>query len=228
MSHRSLPILTGIAGLSWFAAQSISPDMGANLNARLDSVAASPESQALSTALFAVAAIFFVISAIFMVRIPLHGRGSRLIRIGGVMLGIAGVWLAAGRAGYSLAMLQLTSEGVSREAAVTAISADPGIAFLGILPALPALILGPVALGFGVGLRHRRLQGWLPLSGWVVGIGIFVASEFISKIGEITGIAIAALALLLASLAVGRFGDELPGTVPAASGRVRAAGPSAE
>lgn len=217
MAHRSLPVLFGTAGISWTAAQTTTPDMGATTDMRLEAVAASPEMQSLSTALLAVAAIFFVLSAISLAQIPLHGRGARLIRIGGMMLGIGGIWLAAGRAGFSLSMLQLTSGGVSRESAVAALSADPGIAFLAILPTLPALLLGPVLIGVGIGLHANRLSGWLPLMCWIAGIGIFIPSEFTNKLGEGVGIGLASLALVLASIAVARIGRESTGTTLMAS-----------
>ncbi|MHA6667425.1 hypothetical protein ACX3O0_01000 [Homoserinimonas sp. A447] len=226
MTNRSLPILFGIAGIAWTTAQSISPDMGTSMEARLDAVAASPGLQSTSTALLAVAAIFFVVSAISLARVPLTGRGARLIKTGGVMLGIAGVWLAAGRAGFSLVMLQLTSEGVSRESALIALSADPGIAFLGILPTLPALLFGPVLIGSGIGLRMRSFQSWLPLIAWVIGIGIFIVSEFINKLGEGMGIGVASLGLVLTALAIARFSAELPATTAGAARNAQTAQPA--
>jgi len=195
MRNRSVPVLLGLAGLSWAVAQALLPDMGLAWSDRLAAVAEAPARQEVATALLVAAGCLLVGSAIAVARVPRSGRGARLTLVGTVLLGLGGVWLAAGRGAFSLMMARMTAPEVPREAALSVAEAESGLGFLPLLLCLPALLLGPVLLGIAV--RRNGTAGWLPLACWVAGIATFVASEFTFKLGETIGIAVAATGLLL-------------------------------
>lgn len=69
-----------------------------------------------------------------------------------------------------------------------------------------------------IGLRHAGLAGWLRLATWVVGLGIFLATEFSSKADEIAGISSAALALPMIGSAVPRRTPRLNAVVTSRTG----------
>ncbi len=188
------------AATCWLAGQAVLPDLGMELPERLDAVAAARGMEALSTALLLVAGALLVVAAIGLSPAAPAGRGGRLVRAGLVGVGLGGVWLAAGRAAFNLSMLDATAPGVNREAALAVLSAPDGPEWIVFPLCLLALLVGPVLLG--VGARRSGATSWWPLVLWVVGIGLFVATEFAVKAGEIAGIALACTGLVWMGVAV--------------------------
>ncbi len=86
--------------------------------------------------------------------------------------------------------------------ALSVLDGSDGPGFIPLVLTLPCLLLGPVLMG--VGARRAGLAGWLPLVLWVLGIGTFVATEFVLKAAEVAGIGVAAVALTLLGAALGR------------------------
>lgn len=207
MKNRAGLVLLVLAGLAWTSAQTLSPDMGLELPERLAAVADARERQVASAALLVVTGCLLVLAVISLVgRVP-TGRGSRLSRAGLMLLGLGGIWLAAGRGAFSMEMLGATAPGVDREAALSVMSAGDSPAFIALLLCLPALLFGPVLLA--VGVRRAGRAGWAPLACWVVGIGTFMATEFTNKVGETVGIAVASVGLALIGLALTRPAAEV-------------------
>lgn len=194
-----IPGLLGLAGVAWWLGQTLLPDMGMEWADRLAAVAAARDRQAAAAALFFIAGWSLVLAAVAAIRrVP---SGSRLTTIGVACLGLGGVWLAALRGAFTMTLYQATDPQVPVDAALALVSVE-SVAFFAILPMLPALLLGPIALA--VGLRRAAMTGWLPLALWLVGIGTFVAAEFTIKAAESAGIAVAASALVLMGLALSR------------------------
>lgn len=181
--------------LAWVAGQALLPDMGLEWAERLAAVADARGSQALSTALLLVAGASFVVAATGLVAAAPAARGRRLVVAGAVLLGLGGVWLAAGRAAFNLSMLKATHPSVPREAGLAVVSAPDSPAFVVFPLCLLALLVGPVLLAVG-------MRSWVPLGLWVAGIGAFVATEFTVKLGEVAGLTLACAGLLWAGLAV--------------------------
>ena len=198
--------LLGAAGLTWAVAQAVLPDMGLATPDRYDAVAAAPSREALSAALFFAAATLLVLGSLSALRRLPDGRGHRPLAVGVRMLAVGGIWLAAGRGAFNLEFATLVDASLPRETAIQVLDASSGPAFVPLLLTLPCLLLGPILMAIGV---HRAgLAGWLPLALWVVGIGTFVATEFVLKAAETAGIAVAALALALLGVALGRPATE--------------------
>jgi hypothetical protein len=198
-------VLLALAGSAWTAGQAILPDMALDTVARYDVVAANRAAEAWSGALLILAGVLLVLAAISLAhRLPTvpGGRGHRSLVVGIAMLGLGGVWLAAGRGAFNLMFVRLTDSEVPRAAALTVLDASGGVAFVPLLLTLPGLLLGPVLLGWG--MHRARLAGWAPLVLWVAGLGVFLASEFTFKVGEIVGIGLASAALVLLGLAAER------------------------
>jgi hypothetical protein len=211
---RSLsPVLLLLAGTAWTAGQAVLPDMGLEWEARLAAVAEARGAQTLSTGLFILAGILLVAAAVTAARVPAAGRGARAIGIGTLLLGIGGIWLAAGRGAFNMQMYRLTDPAIAPDAALDIAAADVGAGFVPLLLALPALLLGPVVLAVGA---HRAGGAgqlpWLALACWVVGVGTFMATEFTVKAGETAGVAVATVGLTLigAALVRGRAGTSNP------------------
>lgn len=202
MKHRSTTILLALAGLAWTAGQAVLPDMGADWSDRLTAVAASPVRQSAAIALLILAGGLLVLGAVAAARVPRQGRGARLTSAGVFLLGLGGIWLAAGRGAFSMAMARAAAPEVPTESGVAMMSAAGGFEFIALLPCLPALLLGPILIA--VGRRRAVAAGWLPLVLWVVGIGTFIGSEFSSKVGESVGIGVAAVGLGLLGRALAR------------------------
>lgn len=218
-------LLLASAGVCWTLGQAVLPDMAMQTAARYELVAGNRGAEALSAALLVVAGCLLVLSAMSIVRLVsergLTGtRGSRLIAIGAACVGLGGVWLVGGRAAFNMMLLRATHPDVPRDSAIALLEAPQGLEFLPLVLTLPALLLGPILLG--VGVRRARLGNWLPLVLWVVGIGIFIGTEFSVKAGEITGIAVASSGLVLLGRALGSVADD-PREVGSAA---PAAGPS--
>ena len=205
MKRSSLPLLMLLAGAAWTAGQAVLPDMGLDWGERLDAVADARGAQTLSTGLFVLAGILLVAAAVSAARLPAAGRGARAIGIGTLLLGIGGIWLAAGRGAFNMQMYRWTDPAIPPDAALDIAVADVGPGFDPLLLALPALLLGPVLLA--VGARRAGRAGnlpWVALACWVVGIGTFMATEFTVKAGEVVGLAVASAGLVLLGSALGR------------------------
>jgi hypothetical protein len=211
-----LPVLMLVAGLAWTAGQALLPDMGLEWEPRLAAVAEARGAQALSTGLFVLAGILLVAAAITAAQARTAGRGARAITAGTLLLGIGGIWLAAGRGAFNMQMYRLTDPAVAPDTALDVAAADVGLGFVPLLLALPALLLGPVVLA--VGARRAGLAGrlpWMALGCWVLGVATFMASEFTVKAGEVAGIAVATLGLTLLGAALTRPATGTPAAMPA-------------
>lgn len=197
MNSGSPAVLLGAGGLAWLLGQAVLPDMGLQTSERYDAVADARGLEAWSTGLLVVAGCLLVLGALALSRtlVDVRGPGSRLIRIGVPMLALGGVWLVAGRAAFNMVFLRVTNDDVPRAVAIDMLGDGGGAEFIPLLITLPCLLVGPVLLALG--LRRAGLAGWLPPVVWVVGIGLFLATEFTVKAGEIVGIGIAAVALTL-------------------------------
>ena len=224
MKLRPPEVLLGAAGAAWLLGQGLLPDMGADTSARYEAVSAATGREALSAALLVIAGCLLVLGALATHR-ALHdvrGRGRRLVTVGAAMLALGGVWLVAGRAAFNMTFLRVTDDEVPPEVAIRILDDGGGAEFLPLVLTLPCLLLGPVLLAFG--LRRAGMVGWLPLVLWVVGIGTFLATEFASKAGEVTGIAMAALALALGGRAASNAGPEATAPQPARAAAAHPAG----
>lgn len=193
-------ILLGASGLCWAAGQAVLPDMGMENAVRYEAVVAARDLQAASARLLVVAAGLLVVATLAMaVRLP----RTMLVRVGYLLTALGALWLVGGRAAFNLTFYRLTDPQVPRESALAVLDSATGPGFVPLVLTLPALLLGPALLA--VGLRRARLAGWWPLITWVLGIGVFLGTEFTIKAGEVIGIALAALALGL----IGRAADQL-------------------
>lgn len=197
MNSRSPVILLGVSGLAWFTGQAVLPDIGLETSERYDAVVDARGLEAWSTGFLVVAGCLLVLGALALSRslVDVHGRGSRLLKVGVPMLALGGVWLVAGRAAFNMVFLRVTTDDVPRAVALDILDEGGGAEFIPLLLTLPCLLVGPVLLA--IGLRRAGLASWLPLVLWVLGIGLFLATEFTLKAGEIAGIGIAAVALTL-------------------------------
>ena len=205
MTRHSTSILFALAGVAWTTGQAIVPDMALDTAERYDLVAADRAAEAWSGALLVLAGVLLVVAAASLARrssTAAGARGHRSVAVGTGMLALGGVWLAAGRGAFNLMFVRLTDPEVPRSAALAVLDAPGSVAFAPLLLTLPCLLLGPVVLG--VGLRRAGRAGWSPVVLWVVGIAVFLASEFTVKPGEVAGIGIASAALVLLSVAAGR------------------------
>lgn len=151
---------------------------------QLADVAASRTPELLAAALFLLGAILLVPAAIGIAKLA-HGRGARLIATGSVLLGIASIWLAAGRAMFCLMLYALSGENVPRATAVAALEriGNSG-GFSMFLISLAAMLLAPIVLGFGL-WRADQAPWWLPAV-WVATTVGFLAVET-SKLGDLVG-----------------------------------------
>ncbi|WP_346619741.1 hypothetical protein [Blastococcus montanus] len=227
MKRSPLPVLLFLAGAAWTAGQAVLPDMGMEWGPRLAAVAGARPAQALSAGLFVVAGALLVTAAVVAARRPLPGRGAGTVRTGLVLLALGGIWLAAGRGAFNLQMYRLTDPAVPAAPAADVLAADIGPGFVPLVLALPALLVAPVVLAAGA--WRSGAAGRLPvlaLAAWVLGIGGFMASEFSVKAGEVAGLLVASVGLVLVAVAVSRAavpGAGAPaGTPLAATGHVPA------
>lgn len=195
MKFRSPATLLGAGGVAWMLGQALLPDMGLQTPERYDAVAGARGLEAWSAGLLVVGGCLLVLGAIALSRalVDVRGRGSRLTSIGAAMTALGGVWLVAGRAAFNMLFLRVTDESVPREVAIAILDDGGGPEFVPLVLTLVCLLVGPVLVALG--LRRAGLAGWLPLALWVLGIAVFLASEFTFKAGEVAGIGIAALAL---------------------------------
>lgn len=204
MSSRHPALLLGTAGLAWLCGQAVLPDMGLQTAERYDAVVDARALEAWSAGLLVVAGCLLVLGALTVARAlaDLSGRGSGLVRIGVPMLALGGVWLVAGRAAFNMVFLRVTDADVPRDVALAMLDDGGGPEFLPLVLTLICLLVGPGLLALG--LRRADLAGWTPLVVWVLGTGLFLATEFTVKAGEIVGIGLAALALTLIGRAASR------------------------
>jgi hypothetical protein len=203
VNRSSLPVFLLLAGVSWSAGQALLPDMGETWEVRLEAVAAARTAETVSAGLLILAGAFLVAAAVTAAGRPVIGRGAAAIRVGTALLGVGGVWLAAGRGAFNLLMYRLTDPEVSPEAALAVADADLGVGFVPLLLTLPVLLVAPVVLGIGT-WRTGRAGVLAPaaLACWVLGTGVFIATEFTVKAGEIAGIALAGAGLVVLGLAL--------------------------
>lgn len=204
MKSRSPALLLGGGGLAWLLGQSVLPDMGPTTADRYDAVAGSRVPEAWSAGLLVVAGCLLVLGALAVSRDrgSVRGRGSGLVTTGSSLLALGGVWLVAGRAAFNMVFLRVTDDAVPRDVAIAVLDNGGGPEFVPLVLTLPCLLVGPVLLALG--LRSAGRTGWVPLVAWVTGIGVFLASEFTVKAGEVAGMTLAATGLVLIGWAATR------------------------
>jgi hypothetical protein len=165
--------------------------------AQLADVASSHTPELLAAALFLLGAILLVPAAIGIAKLA-HGRGGRAIAAGSILLGIASIWLAAGRAIFCLMLYTLSGENVSRATAIAALDRIGNSGAFGMfLISLAAMLLAPIVLGLGL-WRAGRAPWWLPAV-WVVATVGFLATET-NKLGDLLGFG--AMMAVLAAMGV--------------------------
>ena len=221
MTRRPTTVLIALAGLAWTAGQAILPDMALETAERYDLVAADRASEGWSGALLVLAGVLLVLGALSLgrrLRTVAGSPGHRGVVVGTALLGLGGIWLAAGRGAFNLMFVRLTDPDVPRAAALAVLDAPGDASFAPLLLTLPCLLLGPIVLG--VGLRRAVGASWLPVVLWVVGIATFIASEFTVKVGEVAGIGLASVALVLLALASERGAPVQQARMPQESVRV--------
>lgn len=228
MKNRAPFLLLAGAGVAWLLGQAVLPDMGLETPERYDAVAAARGLEAWSAGLLVVAGCLLVLGALSLSRalgayLDAGGRGARLLRIGTPLLALGGVWLVAGRAAFNMVFLRVTGPEVPRDTAIRVLDDGGGWEFLPLVLTLPCLLLGPVLLALGLrraGLTSAGVLGWVPLAAWVVGIVVFLGTEFTVKAGEVAGIGLAAVGLALVGWAAGsasRTSGSAPVAVPEGS-----------
>jgi hypothetical protein len=176
--------------------------------AQLADVAASRAPELAAAALFLLGAILLVPAAIGIAKLA-HGRGGRMIAAGSILLGIASIWLAAGRAMFCVMLYALSDRSIPRTTAIPALDKIGNSGATGLfLLSLAALLLAPVVLGLGLS-RAGRAPWWLaPV--WVVATVGFLAAET-SKLGDLVGFG--AMMAVLAALGVAAAGDRVQATI---------------
>lgn len=178
--------------------------------AQLADVAASRGPELLSAGLFLLAALLLVPASIGIATLA-RGRGGRLISAGAVMLGVASIWLAAGRAMFCLMLYTLTDSGTSQQTAVAALDHIGNSGAFGLfLISLASLLLAPIVLALGL-WRAGRTPSWLAAIWTAATIG-FLAAET-SKIGEL--ICFGTMMAVLASLGFATARERSQTRVPA-------------
>lgn len=212
MSRNLVTLTLALAGLAWTAGQAVLPDMSLDTGERFDLVAESPGLESLSGGLLIAAGALIVLGAVSsngrLATLPLL-PGRRALAIGTALLALGGVWLVGGRGAFNLMFVRIVDpDNVERAEALRLLEASPGAGFVPLLLTLPCLLLGPVVLG--VGLRRAGLAGWPPVVLWVLGIGLFIATEFSVKPAEVAGIATASIALVWMGRSIDRASQALP------------------
>ena len=221
MTRRPTTALIALAGLAWTTGQAVLPDMALETAERYDLVAADRAAEGWSGALLVLAGVFLVLGALSLgrrLRTDAGSPGHRRVIVGTALLGLGGIWLAAGRGAFNLMFVRLTDPDVPRAAALSVLDAPGDVSFAPLLLTLPCLLLGPVVLGMG--LRRAVGASWLPVVLWVVGIATFIASEFTVKVGEVAGIGLASVALVLLAVASERGAPVQQARMPQESVRV--------
>ena len=205
MPHLTTGLL-GAAGLCWTIGQAVLPDMSLKSAERYDLVAADRGAESLSAGLLVLAGACLVLGVLTATRRMASwiGPGSRALSIGAALTALGGLWLVGGRAAFNLTFYRITDPEVPRDVGVRLVDGSGGVGFVLLLLMLPALLVGPAV--WASGLRRAGSSTWWPLVFWVVGLGTFLATEFTVKAGEIAGIGVAAVALIL----IGRAVEALP------------------
>jgi hypothetical protein len=182
-------------GLLWTLAITLQPDAGSTPRQRWDHIAAHPSLEGLSGLMFYGVAALLVLSGIAVCTARISGRGSRAVTVGGVLVGLASLWLAAVYAAFNLLTVQLLQVKVPTAFAHKIIDgeADPWQHYFDL--ALLCVLVGPVVLA--VGLRRAGLVSWLPLVLWVVGILTYAGTEFVFKPGQDAAMLVCTIGLLL-------------------------------
>lgn len=178
--------------------------------AQLADVAAARAPELAAAGLFLLAAILLVPAAIGLATLA-RGRGARLVTVGSVLLGVASIWLAAGRAMFCLMLYTLTGSGVSQQTAVAALDHIGNSGAFGLfLVALASLLLAPIVLGLGL-WRAGRAPWWLA-GIWVAATVGFLAVET-SKVGDV--LAFGTMMAVLAALGVAAAREPAGAAIPA-------------
>ena len=126
MTRHPTTFLLALASSAWAAGQAIGPDMALDSAERYDLVVAARAAESWSGALLVAAGVLLVLAAVSLSRrLPTATgeRGHRSLMIATGMLGLGGVWLAAGRGAFNLMFVRLTDPEVPRAAALAVLDA---------------------------------------------------------------------------------------------------------
>lgn len=166
--------------------------------AQLADVSAHRGPELLSAGLFVIGGILLVLAAIGLAGVVREGPGRTLVQIGAALLGIGGLWMAAGRAMFEAIVYALAATDTPASAAsLDQIGNSAGTAIF--IPLLLALVAGPIALTLGLGragIAPRRLAAI-----WLAGLLVFLATET-SKLGNLIGFGTMMAVLVVCGLAV--------------------------
>jgi hypothetical protein len=166
--------------------------------AQLADVSAHRGPELLSAALFVVGGIMLVLAAIGLAGIVPAGRGRTLVQVGAALLGIGGLWMAAGRAMFEAIVYALAAANTAASAAsLDRIGNSAGTAIF--IPLLLAFAAGPVVLSIGLG-RAGIASRWLGAV-WFGGLVVFLATET-SKLGNLVGFGTMMAVLAVIGLAI--------------------------
>jgi hypothetical protein len=152
-------------------------------SAQLADVAAHRTPELVSALLFVVGGVLLVLAAIGLAQLARPGRGGRLVQVGAALLGVSGLWMAAGRAMFEGIVYALAATDTSASAAsLEQIGNSAGTAIF--IPLLLSLIAGPIVLALGLG-RMGVAPRWLAAV-WFAGLIVFLGTET-SKLGNLIG-----------------------------------------
>jgi hypothetical protein len=168
--------------------------------AQLADVSAHRAPELVSAILFLAGGILLVLASIGLAQLARAVRGGALVQAGAALLGISGLWMAAGRAMFEAIVYALSATDTPASAAsLEQIGNSVGTAIF--IPLLLALIAAPVLLAFGLG-RGGIAPRWLGAV-WFAGLIVFLGTET-SKLGNLIGFGTMMGVLAAFGLAVAR------------------------
>jgi hypothetical protein len=166
--------------------------------AQLSDVSAHPAPELASAVLFLIGGVLLVLAAIGLANVGVHGRGRALVQSGAALLGIGGLWMAAGRAMFEAIVYALANADTPAAArSLEQIGNSAGTSVF--VPLLLALVAGPIALTFGLA-RMGIGSRWLAAA-WFAGLLVFLGTET-SRLGNLVGFGAMMAVLAVCGLAV--------------------------
>jgi hypothetical protein len=166
--------------------------------AQLADVSAHPAPELISAVLFLIGGVLLVLASIGLANLGDEGRGRTLVQWGAGLIGIGGLWMAAGRAMFEAivyALAKADTPAAARSLEQIGNSAGTGV----FVPLLLALIVGPILLTLGLARRNLTSR-WLAVA-WFAGLLVFLATET-SKLGNLVGFGAMMAVLAVCGLAV--------------------------
>ena len=168
--------------------------------AQLADVTAHRAPELVSAVLFLIGGVLLVLASIGLAHLVTEGRGRALVQAGAALVGIGGLWMAAGRAMFEAIVYALAATDTpSSAAALDRIGNSAATAVF--IPLLLALVAGPILLTLGLG-RTGVVPRWLGAV-WFAGLIIFLGTET-SKLGNLVGFGAMMAVLAVCGLAARR------------------------